>query len=467
MENKFLLLLLFTYSMAGLANCEYSDVTGNPKEREKLYKLKENSGYRLSLNGMKEYNKEYGTGTVDRVIDAFGAKLCGEFQDSDIEVKIIKMDYKGYHVSCSPEAKCENTATKLRNVKQNFFTEDGKVLKEKLSTSVEKGDNYIDGYMRSRAKTLFSDYSSDVDLNKFLKEKLDINLKDVFGVTNVKDVDMNGPVGKELSRAIDVYRTGDPSKLPKKMRNLIEVLDAMEVPYQGSNNFDDELTEALKSDTDGKSAEVKTTNKGQYDVATARGGDDMTLVVKKDGQVSKIVGADARGLGKMNFWTRLEVYVEESQAGDVDDLVTISKNGIKVADHRMLKTMDVYQAILDYNLKNLDTDDMDEIIRASHDTYNKLVTGQISMDDPPASVKFLLAERKIDHIFDEDLMPMRTGAINTCNLNNQCVKDRITDIHNTLKLMEKAGIDGHFGDSCIGVEYWSRKLDAKSIQSLD
>jgi hypothetical protein len=83
---------------------------------------------------------------------------------------------------------------------------------------------------------------------------------------------------------------------------------------------------------------------------------------------------------------------------------------------------------------------LDQVIASANNDYIE----QIVREKPGSNVK---------------LMEMRAGSV--CNCDGQDIKvvmNRITATHNRLKLMEKAGYHGHFGTSCIGVEYWVRKL---------
>jgi hypothetical protein len=57
---------------------------------------------------------------------------------------------------------------------------------------------------------------------------------------------------------------------------------------------------------------------------------------------------------------------------------------------------------------------------------------------------------------DPELMQIRAGALDDCGKDPKVIMNRVTAIHNRLKLMEKANINGFYGMSCLGTEYFLR-----------
>ena len=106
----------------------------------------------------------------------------------------------------------------------------------------------------------------------------------------------------------------------------------------------------------------------------------------------------------------------------------------------MDESFDRYLTVLRQELANTSNNDIDEVLQRAHASYD-----QITRSDPVNMV-------------------IRGGAISGCENNNTCIMNKITIIHNNLKTMEAAGINNHFGTSCISTEYWLLKMGLKAAQ---
>ncbi|MFT6630629.1 MAG: hypothetical protein ACJAS4_000571 [Bacteriovoracaceae bacterium] len=474
-----LVIVLFTGNSFA---CKYDDISGADQfnKRKRLIDLVENPGLRLAWKDMKQKNKDHLIGTVDEVVGLFESKMCDKFSNAKfkkkhpgVDVLITKTDFKGYFITCLPKDRCKkvdlNSYVKEME-KPVFKATKNKPVEEIFEFTTSQGDNYNDGYVKARVLEAYGvHYDPKTSVGEFMDNELKKAIKLATGTEDFTKLMGDDPVFMEkLQFNIGHYRAGDFLDVDLKFRPLIKALDSMEIPFESSDNFDAALENAMKSDVDGfESGDKKLSLNEKYVVSRAQGGDDMTLVIKDSkGQIVKVVGADAKGLGMMNMTTRYEAYLNNIKNSEVstnttNDLLRVSGEAISVADRRMFSSMDAYNEILEYNLNNSGIDDIEMIIRKSHEEYLALQF----VDEADRAKIPSLANLKVK-IGKEDLMQMRAGAMNACGLSKLCVKDRITTIHNTLKLMEKAGIDGHFGDSCIGTEYWARKLGAKALRSL-
>jgi hypothetical protein len=480
-NNKliFFILLVWGFSINVLA-CRYEDVSSvdHSAKREGIIKKTDDPGLRLSWKDMKQKNKDYLIGTVDEVVGLFESKICDKFSGPEfkksnpgVDILVTKTDFKGYFITCLPKDRCKEVdlksyASKLE--KPKFKAVGDSTVEEIFEFTTSTGDNYNDGYVKARVIEAYGDkYDPNKSVGEFLDKELSISIQEATGEKDILKLEGNDPVFMEkLQQNIGHFRAGDHDKIDGNFKKLIQTLDAMEIPFESSDNFDEALERAMESDLDGledKAGKLKPDD--SYTVSRAQGGDDMTLVIKdSENQIVKVVGADAKGLGMMNMTTRYESYLQNVKNGvstsTTGDLLRISGEAITVADNRMFSSMDAYKEIFEFNLNNSGISDIDMIIRKSHDDYLTLQYLEESERHKIPSLANLKTK-----VSEEDLMQMRAGAMNACGISRQCVKDRITTIHNTLKLMEKAGIDGHFGDSCIGTEYWARKLGAKALRS--
>jgi len=438
--NKVILLFIFVFSSFIVeATCNYRDLSDATKaqDRSKVYDNLDFPGVRFAWEGMKSMNSLYHSGTVDTVVRGFENDFCNKIQDKfkDVEIEIKKMDFKGYYITCNPAEKCSTKKIEatLRKMSPPVFPKVEGVRKQhafKFTTA--KASNYQEGYIKARIKGNYGDFNENKDLFSFIKGKLDQSLLEAFGVDDISQIDLEDQkIKKELSENIDLFRSGHEDKMDPKYKNLVVALDTlMEIPYQASNNFENELKRALgPQDEYGK----------PYSVAVAKSGDDMSLIVRKNKEIVKVVGVDAKGLGNLNMTTRLEQLVGHIQSqnsfSSMKDLLKVSEDAIKIADQQMDKSMDLYKSTVERTLATSHSrgHDLDQSLRYSHDLYQEQVNR------------------------NPMLMQMRAGAIDdVCSSDEKCLQDRITVMHNTLKQMEKDGIDGHFGDSCIGVEFWAR-----------
>ena len=442
---KLLFLILMTFEVH--ASCVFQDVSPSEMHdvRKALIDKTENRGLRVAINSMKSLNQEFGTGSVDKAVEIYNQSICKAIENDNIlknvKIEVMKTDFKGYYITCDPSAVCEKSNVlkdAIKGIKVKVFGADG--TSSKINTSRVFADNYVEGYQKGRLKGIEAMMGDDIDIEKFLRNKMDKALEKLYGDTlKDRNFTIDNDEMKKIEAYIDDYRIGKISAIPKEYIDLIETLDQMEIPFADSNNFDVELKNALITDNDGVSSNQKNIGKGKYTIDIAKGGDDMILVVKENGQIVKVIGADAKGLGRLNISTRLLSYLSRN---DTDSMYDVSERAMNNANTTMKDSMNTYVEKMEKALNSGNGEDIDQLIKRAFDDYHH------------------------DNI-SRGLMQMRTGAIDNCGGDTKRVKDRITDIHNTLKLMEKAGIDGHFGDSCIGVEYWSRKLGAKRITQKD
>ena len=126
------------------------------------------------------------------------------------------------------------------------------------------------------------------------------------------------------------------------------------------------------------------------------------------------------------------------------EVFSIANKGIKKADNIMNNSMDSYVNTLKLSLQNSKElgIDLDQTLKLADSLYN------------------------LDHAAAPGLMQMRAGAIEIQDSDPKKLLNKMTVIHSNLKQLEKNGIDGHFGDSCIGTEYWLRYYKVKGVLSL-
>jgi hypothetical protein len=420
------------------AKNEVNGVDVNVIARQKLIADHNNRGVRVAYNGVKDQNTLHGLGGVNNVLDVYEAGICNHFegdfkkQNPNIKVNIVKTDFKGLYVTCTPVGKCEDVVKKnMAKAPAPVFPEPAedkiKEFKSKgkplpvFSTTNVIADSYSEGYIKARAANEYGKESTNLlaDINHEMSE----GLKEATGG---KDIAKTQKFKDELAKNIEYARSGAGNKVDPKFNRLISALDTMmETPFAAADDVEKEL-EAILEKPDG--------------VYTAKTGDDLFVVIKEKGEVKKIIGADARGLGVMNMLTRLDDYTDMQASGktkfnSLEEVFGSSLNAMKEADKYMDKSMDKYNTILLEELEKMKTDGRtyDQAIGEAHQRY--------------------IHETKLD----PDLMEMRAGAIHNCGNEPKKIMNRVTVIHNKLKELEKAGIEGSFGTSCIGMEYLVRK----------
>ncbi|MBT4790945.1 MAG: hypothetical protein HON90_05200 [Halobacteriovoraceae bacterium] len=442
---SFVLVIVFSsYSYS----CDYTNLTAKKRyeEREQVYLNMDNPGVRLAWKDMKKKNKKYLIGTVDKVIKNYEKSLCESFDSPEFEknnpgvkIKIQKMDFKGYLLTCLKNCKGFDLQSHIARVEAPVFPPDKEVPTksvDKFKLIMASANNYQEGYVKARILDEYPNYNSKDSLSDFIQKELKLAIN---SATDNKSVDLNDKIFQDnLSQSIVATRAENLEQVNPKFKKLIKALDVlMEIPFTGSNNFEEELKLAISDE------HVNAANRGKH-VVSAQSGDDLTLVLKQNGKMVKVVGADAKGLGVLNMMTRLEGFIEFSKDGktieSMQDVLNISKGAIAKADERMEASMKNYQETMEHTLANSQPGkSIDKVIKEANDIY--------------------IDKQKKNPL----LMEMRAGAINPCGQSTKCVMDRVTTIHNTLKKMEDYGVKGHFGDSCLGTEYWARKYGAKPL----
>lgn len=461
---------IFTFSKSILADTAFMNISGNDIQnsasRTLLLNNSNKPGIRLAWEGMKEMNKEFKPGTVDISIKEFEDNAVKLFntdfkkQHPEIKVDIMKTDFKGYQIYCKPMPSClEATSNFVKKLPPGNLIEkdkDGKVIKTKEFNHVSaSGKNYKEGYIKARASSAYSEFSKlvncegikckKVNLEEFIDQEMKKALREATGIKDITKIPKNDPIfQKNLKELIELTRAGkeipDSKKHLLKFKPLVKALDTLlETPFTNSNNLDDELKNAVKN-------KVKLVPPKKYALSTAISGDDLFVIIKdKDGNIVKVVGADAKGLGVTNMTTRLDQvldqYKNNGKINSMNDVFDLSKRATDNADITMDKSIKQYIQTIEESLN-------------SPNTNNKNLTNSLER----AHKKYHGDTLKPG----SSLMQMRTAVVPHCGKSNQCLMDNITVIHNLLKKMEMSGHNGHFGDSCIGIHFWLKKMKIKS-----
>lgn len=458
-----------------------NNVTGKAKniERKAIFNEPKNPGFRLAWLGMKEKNGLHGIGVVNGVVRTYEDALFDEFEKKlpGVDLTITKTDFKGYYLTCKPSTACEGKGI-IEEVVRNMAPVTFEGSNDQFGVLVTEADNYKEGYVKARVQAEYPDFDPKKDkLHNFIDKKmkaafLEATGKPDFGTLDLADKD----IIKGLEKDIDLYRSGAIDKVSTKNRELIRGLDSLlEVPYDNSENID----EALKIAMD----KFDLTNKeiGYHSMRVETGDDlfkivhlveenaqmiDGKMVMVKTSKVVRVIGADARGLGRANMMARFYKYGEIFKSGKSIDsmtkVLTSSNEAIEKVNFDMEKSMTAYSNSVDKVLEQ-------ENLKLRGKAPLPVVTSSVGPIKPVIkTLDQVIASANNDYIeliakekpgSDVKLMEMRAGSV--CNCDGQDIKvvmNRITATHNRLKLMEKAGYHGHFGTSCIGVEYWIKKL---------
>jgi hypothetical protein len=455
-------ILLCTSLAFGSSDCsnDIKDLTLKKNEQARIDFIAntsgvDQSGIRIGFGGIKEMNNFYGLGGVN---DILGCKKEVVYKDKDgktktkkingyegdlrdslkseqfkrsnpnINVEIFKTDFKGYYAVCTPMPSCAVIVqAQIDSVPAPKFP---KPATEKLAgkehlvdsftvTSV-KGKNYKEAYVDARKIAEFGDDTQA--LHEYVDKKMKSAIKKATGKKSINKIPVDDPTFmKQLSQNIEEFRNKGIDSVDPKFRDLVGVLDIMESPFASADNIESEISSALQE-------------KGR--VTTAKTGDDLFLIVKDGQNVEKIIGADARGLGVTNMTTRFQEYLKFLQSGkkveNMQDIIDISETAMKSADEIMDKSLSTYNDVLVKELKSPNGRSIDQMIRAAHDKYVVLTD------------------------MNPKLMQIRAGALDDCGKDPKVIMNRVTAIHNRLKLMEKANVNGFFGMSCLGTEYFLR-----------
>jgi len=399
--KSLLLLSLMFFLMNGYA-CVVTNITGDNEKaiRQQVFNSKY-EGVRIAYSGIKEANAAFGLGAVNTAMESFEKDLCEKLPQG---TKVYKTDFKGYFIRCAEQ--CSNTVSKLDEVMAPSLENS----EQKLNFTKVRANSFREGYVKARVMSEYGDTGDELIsfINKELSESIDgLDIKsDEFKLS--------------LSKSIELYRKGKVDQIDKKHLRLIKSLDVLlEVPYSNSNNIDQELETAMNKNSK---------------ITSAQTGDDLFIIIKEGDQVSKVIGADAKGLGVLNIMSRLESLSDNQEAfQSIDDVYDLSINSIKDADLIMDQSMKTYESIMKEEILNYPARDMELSIGIAHRKYEQMA-----------------AE-------NQSLMSMRAGALTNCGKDPKVVMNQITAIHNRLKTLESSGITGYFGNSCLGAQYWLLK----------
>jgi hypothetical protein len=425
---------------------EFENVTGEEAEkaRNAIINAEEMDGVRIAFDDMKTKNKKYGTGKVDKKVNEYQKNLINEMKEFEtrnpgVKIKIVKTDFKGYYVTCTPTEKCDyKKVLEKASYTPTVSFRDGRKV-DKFEIKAVTATNFKEGYIKGKAIGSYPDeFTDSTNLSEFIQKKM----KEAMATANTQDPDFDKKLGEQIGH----YRAGDLDKVDPTNRPLIQALDdLLEIPFANSNDLENELEEAINQTS--KDRKIEGT---PYTLSQAKSGDDLFLIIKDDNNnVLKVIGADARGLGVVNMETRLEAY-KRGLAGangkplSMTEILALSKSAGDKADDIMEKSMKAYEDVIARTLKEGGKGALDDVLANAHHAY----------------VEETHKEPKVvNGVKEPKLMMMRSAAIPKCVTAEavKCVQDRITIIHNALKEMEKQGFPGYFGDSCLGAMYWLNK----------
>jgi len=423
--------------------CKIENVSGSDKtSRKEKAKIVKKAGLRISVAAIKEMNPIYGLGGVNKVVKKYETLLCkklnsAEFKEKHpgIKIRVVKTDFKGYYSTCNPSPSCLEILQKtIDKLPQVSFPGS-----EILQVSTAMGKNFKEAFMVPRIKQILGFY--EPPLHEFIDKKMTEALEKATKQADGGVLDPQSSAFKnKLLLNLERYRSQGVAAVSEEFRELAQVLDMMEVPFFDSSNIEDSFTNALQEKT--------RPGRHGYSASTLSTGDDFFSVIKYKNEVVKIIGGDVRGLGYTNMATRLDAYLAFKKSGKIKangDIIKISEDAMTIANKYMFNSMDVYNGLISSELNNRGGRNLEQMIAAAHKKYLGF-SGENHI--------YLTPEKELIQ-----LMQIRAGSIGiNCGKDITCVLNQFTAIFNRIKVLEKAGINSHFGTSCLRAEYQIWKL---------
>jgi hypothetical protein len=417
--KRFIVFICLFLTYTTLA-CSVVDLTDQSRasERSALFDNMNNPGVRLAWSGMKEMNKQFGLGGVNAVIANHERTICNRLASTaGVNVEILKTDFKGYYINCTPTPGCVDivnrqissiTPPKFPNSEISFNT---------ISTTAS---NYQEGYVQTRVIAEYPDFRPP--LHEFIEREMN----EATRLAKAAHPDISEAAFRELlSTNADIYRTDGIASVDQAFQRLVKGLDnLLETPFAGANNIENELLNAMRS--------TSSFTRNGYQVSSAITGDDLFIIVKKDGEIVKVIGSDARGLGVTNMMTRYIEYGAQASTNGIrsmNDVFDLSMRAINRADSNMDTSLNRYFSLVEEELQKGQWSNVDEMIEAAHHRYHSMIED------------------------GADMMVIRSGSIELCGSGQGCLMNKVTALHNRLKVLERLGVDLSYGASCLSIEY--------------
>ena len=433
---KIIMLIVFVTLQARANQCTFKDVTDGSKHeqtRTDLMEKENNAGVRIALTGIKGNNSRYGTATVNQTIAKYITKICKKLPN----MELIKTDFKGFYIECGATTNC---ASKIQEIIKSSGSIKFPVGDEVLGIESVTANNYKEGYLKARLKSTYPDFKEPMD--QFINEKIDKVLVEHNKLLSSSDAE------EVIGRHIDSFRKDGIESVPKKFHDLINIMDAtLETPFHSSQNIDILMEQALEatktSEIDGK----KPTVIGDYLITSAQTGDDKFIVIKKGNEVVKVIGADARGLGKVNMIERIKELRRHKKANGIGalsmkDIIRIGDNATTNANVVMDISLDTYEESIIDAIRSAPDKDIDELIKIGNEVYDEKV------------------------LVDGDMMHMRTTILSDCGTDKDKIMNQVSALHKRQKIFETYGRKVDIGASCIGLEYFLLQKGLKRVHQL-
>ena len=161
----------------------------------------------------------------------------------------------------------------------------------------------------------------------------------------------------------------------------------------------------------------------------------------------KVIGADARGLGKVNMIERIKELRRHKKANGIGalsmkDIIRIGDNATTNANVVMDISLDTYEESIIDAIRSAPDKDIDELIKIGNEVYDEKV------------------------LVDGDMMHMRTTILSDCGTDKDKIMNQVSALHKRQKIFETYGRKVDIGASCIGLEYFLLQKGLKRVHQL-
>lgn len=411
------------------------------------------SGIRHGIANLKRLNAVYQSGKADEIVLAYENNLKEKFSSrgflkTGIKVNIRRTDFKGWYITCEVKPGCEKIVSRfLGRIKVPWEMKSVNAGKNVGLFNTAWGPTFQEAYVRSR---LSPGLARRPELASAITEMMDSAIAQSLGIglSEVNFADekfrerLNSPEFlAQLEKNIGEMRGLAGVNSDAHLTALARALDSLEIPFTSPSHLNAMMENALSPSSGDPIGQ------GRYFISEALSGDDEYLMIKDSNKkMITTVGVDARGLGVINMMERLKEYVEmRSLSGKLtnEKFFSFSMKALGNADKIMFKSFEAYRSILENEIATINSDELKQKITKANKKYSEYVK------EKPG------------------LMQMRAASIGKgCGVNVKCIMNQISLRHNIIKKMEKIGIEDFFGDSCIGLEYWARRLNLVPVVEI-